>query len=420
VAAHGVSLLLADAYAIPEGAPFRHYDAFDRATGFRTRSVLVVPMKDHRGELVGVLQLMNRKRSADGADEAYPEDLIPLVLSLATQAAVSLKANQLTASIRRLFEDFAQAAIFAVEQRDPTTAGHSHRVAELTDTLTRLIDRASDGPYAEVTFTREELREIRTAALLHDFGKISVPERVLVKAKKLEREEVRRIRDRFDFVLEAAESDAMRHLLSRLAGTGGSVTPAELAALDRATREREAEMEDLFEAIRRANEPTVLPDDRAERLRGLLSRTWRDRRGRTAPLLLPEEFRFLAIPQGSLSPEERTAIESHVSQTWRFLSSIPWTTDLARVPDIAYGHHEKLDGSGYPRRATEPEIPVATRALTVCDIYDALTASDRPYKKAVALDAALGILEEEASRGRLDGWLVEAFIAEKVWRVLGS
>ena len=134
VAVHGVSLLLADAYAIPKDAPFRHNDAFDRAAGYRTHAVLVVPMKDHQGELVGVLQLMNRKRRADGADETYPEDLVPLVLSLATQAAVCLKANRLTASIRKLFEDFAQAAIFAVEQRDPTTAGHSHRVASLTDT----------------------------------------------------------------------------------------------------------------------------------------------------------------------------------------------------------------------------------------------------------------------------------------------
>ncbi len=420
VAVHEVSLLLEDAYAIPEGAPFRHYDAFDQASGFRTRSVLVVPMKDHLGALVGVLQLMNRRRPDDGADEAYPEDLVPLVLSLATQAAVSLKANQLTASIRRLFEDFAQAAIFAVEQRDPTTAGHSHRVASLTDTLARLVDRASDGPYAGVTYSKEELREIRTAALLHDFGKIAVPEKVLVKAKKLEPEEIRRIRDRFDYVLKAEEADEMRALLFRLTRAGGSVTAAELHALDVAARARAAEMDELFETVSGANEPTVLPSEKAEHLRALLTRTFRDGQGRSSPLLLPEEFRFLAIPQGSLSPEERSAIESHVSKSWRFLSSIPWTADLARVPDIAYGHHEKLDGSGYPRGIGGGGIPVATRALTVCDIYDALTASDRPYKKAVARATALGILEKEGEHGRLDRWLVGAFVSEKVWRSLDA
>ena len=420
VAVHGVPLLLADAYAIPGDAPYRHNDAFDRAAGYRTQAVLVVPMNDHEGALVGVLQLMNRKRAADGAAESYPEDLVPLVLSLATQAAVCLKANRLTASIRQLFEDFAQAAIFAVEQRDPTTAGHSHRVAGLTDALARLVDRASDGPFAGVSFSKEELHEIRTAALLHDFGKIAVPERVLVKAKKLEEHEMLRIRDRFDFVLEAEEAEELRALLRRLAATGGTVTADELVALEHKARERAVELDEIFETIREANEPTVLPDERAARLRGLLSQTWRDRRGRASTLLLPEEFRFLAIPQGSLSADERLAIEGHVSQTWRFLSSIPWTADLARVPDIAYGHHEKLDGSGYPRKVVEAEIPVPTRALTVCDIYDALTASDRPYKKALAHDGALEILEAEARLGRLDRWLVSAFISEKIWAAIAS
>jgi HD-GYP domain-containing protein (c-di-GMP phosphodiesterase class II) len=418
-AVHGLPLRLADAYTLPKDAPFRHNDAFDRSTGYRTRSVLVVPMKDHRGEHVGVLQLVNRKGPESGADEAYPEDLVPLVLSLATQAAVLLKANQLTASIRKLFEDFAQASIFAVEQRDPTTAGHSHRVASLSETLARLVDRATEGPYASVAWSKEDLREIRTAALLHDFGKIAVPERVLVKPKKLEASELLRIRDRFDFVLEAGDAEEMRRLLGRLAERGGTVSEEDLRALDEAARERAVELERTFEAIREANEPTVLPEERATRLRTLLAHSFRDRRGRTAPLLEPEEFRFLAISQGSLAPEEREAVEEHVAQSWRFLSSIPWTPDLARVPDIAYGHHEKLDGSGYPRSVKAPEISVATRVLTVCDIFDALTASDRPYKKAVGAEKALRILEDEARRGLLDRWLVETFIAEKVWSVLG-
>ncbi|MGZ6988352.1 MAG: HD-GYP domain-containing protein, partial [Thermoanaerobaculia bacterium] len=135
-------------------------------------------------------------------------------------------------------------------------------------------------------------------------------------------------------------------------------------------------------------------------------------------LLLPEEFRLLSITQGSLSDDERRAVESHVSHTWRFLSTIPWTADLARVPEIAYAHHEKLDGTGYPRGLNREGIPPAVRALTVCDVYDALTASDRPYKKAVPRDAALGILEEEASRDRLDSWMVAAFIEGKVWTSL--
>ena len=415
VALKGEPLLLDDAYALPPGVPYRHNDAFDLATGFRTRAVLVVPMKDHRGELIGVLQLMNRRSRRDGQHTPYPPDLIPLLLSLATQAALCLKANHLTASIRKLFEDFAQAAIVAVEQRDPTTAGHSNRVAELTVALARLVDRSGDGPYASVTFSREEMREIGTAALLHDFGKISIPERVLVKAKKLEIDQIQRIRDRFDFVLEAEERLAYRQLVEALLAKGAPPSPEDLRELEKLARERAWDLEEVFGEIRRANEPTVLPVDARGRLQSLLARSFRDRRGVTSPLLLPEEFRFLSIAQGSLSPEERTEVESHVSHTWRFLSSIPWTSDLARVPDIAYAHHEKLDGSGYPRHLGRKEIPVAALALTVCDIDDALTASDRPYKKAVPRDEALGILEAEARREHLDRWLVETFIREKVW-----
>jgi HD-GYP domain-containing protein (c-di-GMP phosphodiesterase class II) len=420
VAMHGEPLVLEDAYALPGGAPYRHNQAFDESTGFRTRAMLIVPMKDHRGELVGVLQLMNRRARAPKTYEPYPGDLVPLLLSLATQAAVCLKANQLTASIRRLFEDFAQAAIVAVEQRDPTTAGHSNRVATLTVEMAGLVDRAATGPYASVSFSREEMREIFTAALLHDFGKISIPERVLVKAKKLSEEGLGKIRDRFDYSLVASEAAEARALLERHLRDGGRVGERELEALDAEAAERARESDGLFDEIVAANEPTVNPKDARGRLEALLARRMRDRRGRETPLLLPEEFRFLSITQGSLSEEERRAIESHVSHTWRFLSTIPWTPDLARVPEIAYAHHEKLDGTGYPRGLLRADIPPAARALSVCDVYDALTASDRPYKKAVPRDAALGILEGEAKRDRLDPWMVAAFIEGRVWKSLGS
>ena len=418
VAVHGEPLVLEDVHALPDGAPYRHNDEFDVATGFRTRAMLVVPMRDHRGELVGVLQLMNRRGRAPGAHEPYPDDLVPLLLSLATQAAVCLKANILTSSIRRLFEDFARAAIVAVEQRDPSTAGHSNRVSTLSVALSVIVDRAVDGPYASVTFSREELREIGTAALLHDFGKISIPERVLVKAKKLSEEELGRIRDRFDFSLASEEAREARALLERHASEGSAVTARDLEELDTAAAARACELEKFFEEIVDANEPTLWPKDARGRLEALLARAYRDRRGRERTLLIPEEFRLLSIPQGSLSEDERRAVEDHVSQTWRFLSTIPWTPDLARVPEIAYAHHEKLDGTGYPRGLNREAIPPAVRALTVCDVYDALTASDRPYKKAVPRDAALGILEGEARRDRLDPWMVAAFIEGKVWTSL--
>src|SRR5664279_2795181 len=218
--------------------------------------------------------------------EAYPPDLVPLLLSLATQAAVCLKANHLTASIRKLFENFAQAAIVAAAQRDPTTAGHSNRVAMLTVEMAGLVDRAAEGPYASVSFSREEMREIFTAALLHDFGKISIPERVLVKAKKIEADGLHRIRDRFDYALAAAESEDARLLLERLAREGRPVTEADLRALEDAAGARSRELEEAFEEVAAANEPTVLPRDARGALERLVTRTYRDRRGRTETLLL--------------------------------------------------------------------------------------------------------------------------------------
>ena len=418
VAGHGEPVLLDDAYAVPPGAPYRHNTTFDEQTGWRTRGMLIVPMSDHTGALVGVLQLMNR-RLADGAHASYPADLVPLLLSLATQAAVSVKANQLTASIRRLFEDFARAAIMAVELRDPTTAGHSTRVADFSVALARVVDRADDGPYASASFSREEIRELQTAALLHDFGKISIPERVLVKARKLDDEAILRIRDRFDLALEAEDARDYRELLLRLVQAGVPPSAEDLRLLDLARRERAEDLEEQFDEVRRANEPTVLQEEAGEALRRLLSRSFRDRRGVVAPLLRDEEFRLLSIRKGSLSVEERNQIESHVSHTFRFLSSIPWTTDLARVPEIAHAHHEKLDGTGYPRGLCADRIPVPSRIMAVCDIYDALTASDRPYKRAVPREKALRILEDEGRAGLLDSWLVSAFVAEKIWVPVG-
>ncbi|MBK9374129.1 MAG: GAF domain-containing protein [Holophagales bacterium] len=414
VAGHGEPVNLDDAYAVPAGAPYRHNTAFDEQTRWRTRAMLVVPMSDHTGALVGVLQLMNR-RLADGTHAPYPADLIPLLLSLATQAAVSVKANQLTASIRLLFEDFARASIMAVELRDPTTAGHSNRVADLSVALARIVDRAAEGPYAGVAFSREEIRELQTAALLHDFGKISIPERVLVKAKKLDDDEILRIRDRFDFALEASDTQECRTLLLKLLEAGVPPSAEDVRQLDLVRWERAQELEEMFEEVRRANEPTVLPEEAGGTLRRLLTRSFRDRRGVVTPLLNDYEFQLLSIRKGSLSLEERTQIESHVSHTYRFLSSIPWTADLARVPEIAHAHHEKLDGTGYPRGLQADRIPVPARIMTVCDIYDALTAADRPYKRAVPREKALRILEDEGRAGLLDPWLVAVFVSEKIW-----
>ncbi|HEX6939481.1 MAG TPA: HD domain-containing phosphohydrolase [Longimicrobiales bacterium] len=428
-AATGEALALDDAYVLPPDAPYSFNRSFDERFGYRTKSVLVVPMLDHRDVVVGVLQLLNRKRvataritdeaAADAAVLPYTDRELRLVRSLAGQAAVSLENSRLHREIENIFESFVKAAVTAIDQRDPTTAGHSVRVATLTCDMAESLGRVTRGRYAGLQFTRDQMRELRYAALLHDFGKVGVREEVLVKAKKLPPPLKERVEARFDFIRRTIEADYYRarvELLERH-GPGGDAEAAR--ALEAEFRRQLEELDRFREAIRRANEPSVLPEQHAGILDDIARRTFVGIDGRRIPYLEDDELHYLAIPKGSLDEHERREIESHVEQTYRFLIQIPWTEDLRNVAEFAYGHHEKLDGRGYPRGIKGDQIPVQTRIMTVADIFDALTAADRPYKRAVPTDRALDILVAEAKEGMLDEELVQLLIESKVYeRVL--
>jgi HD-GYP domain-containing protein (c-di-GMP phosphodiesterase class II) len=417
VACSGSVVNLADVRSIPADAPYRFDPAFDERYGYRTRSMLAVPMRTPQGRTLGVLQLINRKILAmpDRATTAFiRSEIVPfeesnaeIARSLAAQAAVAVENRRLTGSIRALFDGFVGASVTAIEQRDPTTSGHSQRVALLTGELAEAADRAADGPYAAFRITREELRELRYAAILHDFGKVAVREHVLVKAKKLLPLELKLVRARFDEALLAAAGELWEH-----AARGGW----NAASVAEALAARRAELDAAWEAVVRADEPSVLPREVSSRIAAIAGLTYRDAQGRSAPLLAPDELACLTIAQGSLTPPEREEIQSHVAQTFRFLKRIPWTADLARVPAWAYAHHEKLDGSGYPLHVTAAAIPAPVRMLTICDIYDALAARDRPYKKALAPESAIEILAADARRGALDADLLAIFIEAGVWK----
>ncbi|MGH7645080.1 MAG: HD domain-containing phosphohydrolase [Gemmatimonadales bacterium] len=420
----GEPLNITDAYFLPPDAEYKINKSFDQRVGYRTKSVLVVPMKDHKDQLIGVLQLINRKRRFDTV-LASPEDVDrevvsyskrteDLATSLATQAAVAIENSQLYENIERLFEGFVQAAVTAIEQRDPTTEGHSKRVAGSTVELATVVDGCTDGRYRLVKFTREQLREIRYAGLLHDFGKVGVREQVLVKAKKLYPTDLALIRQRYGFVRRTAERDYWRRRAEFLQ-RGGDGYQQFVAQLDEAHR-RELEQLDAFLAlVLRANEPSVVPQGQFDELVELARRTYEDGEGTTQPFLTGDEVRYLTIRKGSLDEQERAEIESHVNHTYDFLKQIPWTRELKDVPLIAYGHHEKLDGRGYPRRVSGDDIPVQTRMMTIADIYDALTAQDRPYKPAVRPERALDIMSEEVGSGQLDRDLFNLFIDAKVF-----
>jgi HD-GYP domain-containing protein (c-di-GMP phosphodiesterase class II) len=421
VALTGTIVNLEDAYATPPGSPFKINRWFDEHSGYRTRSMLVVPMRTPQGETIGALQLINCKGEYAGplVGEAGVERHVrrfdarheKLAGSLASQAAVAVHNSRLYESVHRLFEGFVKASVIAIESRDPTTFGHSFRVADLTVGLAEVVDRVDAGAYRTIRFGLEEMRELRYASLLHDFGKVGVREHVLVKSKKLYPVDLDRIRHRVELLKRDLELRAMRTKLDLVLDGGRAGLAAQAAHLDAELAAALAELDQHLGLVVLANEPTVLPDrDFTPDLMRLTTRA----------IITAEEAHVLAIPRGSLTELERLDIQAHVVHTFQFLAEIPWTRELKRVPEIARSHHEKLDGSGYPYGIRAEGIPLQSRMMAISDIYDALTSTDRPYKKAVRAEEALDILDAERRAGALDSALLDLFIEARVYeRIIG-
>ncbi|HET9698112.1 MAG TPA: HD domain-containing phosphohydrolase [Terriglobales bacterium] len=430
VARSGDSVNLEDAYHLPEGVPYKINRKFDEDSGYRTKSILAIPMRNQKGEIVGVLQLINAKRQWSTkltTVKAVANDVIPfafrlqeLVTSLASQAAVALENSRLYEAIQRLFEGFVKASVTAIEARDPTTSGHSFRVANLTVALAEAVNRAENGVYQDVKFSRDQMREIRYASLLHDFGKVGVREDVLVKAKKLYPLQLDLIFRRFQYAKRTAETDLLKQQLQLLLHEGKNAFEKNSPELTSEFKKELARLDEEYRTIAGWNEPALLPEGDFERLHVIAQRTVPEMNGAPLRLLQEDEVRLLSIRKGSLDDAERRQIESHVVHTFNFLQQIPWTGELKSIPEIARGHHEKLTGDGYPYKLSANEIPLQTRMMTISDIYDALSASDRPYKPAVDNHRALGILEQAVKDGELDRNLFQLFLDAKVyekWKV---
>lgn len=418
---------LDDVYHVPSDSPFGFDRSFDEKMGYRTKSMLTVPLVSAEDDVIGVVQLINKKRDprtrlrapADAERLVVPFDerSKELIGSLAAQAGIALENAMLYEEIRRIFEGFVRASVQAIEQRDPTTSGHSQRVSVLSCRLAQAVDRTDDGPYKDSRFSRQDLREIEYASLLHDFGKIGVREQVLVKAKKLYDPQLRLIRMRLDYVRTSIEAEIAARRAEMFAR---NVPVSEVQALDDELSVRVGQLEAAWDVIRESNEPTVLSQGTFERIDEIASKVFIDPRGVTHPWLLDEEKLSLKIARGSLTPQEYAEIQSHVSHTFEFLSRIPWGKTFAHVPIIAGCHHEKLNGRGYPRGLTAGDIPVGSRIMAIADIFDALTASDRPYKRAVPTDRAIDILGMEVKDGGLDAELVRIFVDAGVYRSIGD
>ena len=337
-------------------------------------------------------------------NEAYQSRLEEMVMERTAEIL------QLKEDIEKLFEGFVQASVTAIEARDPSTSGHSSRVADLTVALGEAVNATPTGPYGAVHFTEQQLEEVRYAGLLHDFGKVGVREEVLVKAKKLQP-------DRLDRILQRLYQRDLEIVLELMTRAWDEGAPKDAAPFHALLQARRAESRRLVELVQRCNEPTVLPLEIAEQMDELESLEFVHHGGEAQRIFEPGDIAALRIPKGSLSEEEREEINSHVTHTFRFLRQIPWTGGLKDLPEIAYAHHERLNGRGYPRGLVSEQIPVQSKLMAIADVYDALVASDRPYKAAVSVPKSLQILEDEAKAGLLDAEALRIFMDAKIFEL---
>jgi HD-GYP domain-containing protein (c-di-GMP phosphodiesterase class II) len=405
VASTGNTLNVPDAYNVDPSAPYKPNLAFDHETGYRTRSVLYVPMFDRDGDVLGVLALINRKQNAGVPLTSFEPPLVGafteqhagVARSIASQAAVSIQNYRLYDEIRSLFDNFVDAAVTAIEARDKPTGGHSKRVADLSVALARAVNDSDEKPFREISFSEQDLSELRYAAMLHDFGKVGVKEQYLLKADKLHPWELACVEARFRVAAIQAELESLQQ------------DPREDLT------ERLKQLKHDLGTVKTLNRPGRAPTQREKSELDRIVERW-SLRDLGDTVLTPYEVDRLCIPRGSLSAEERVKIQEHVTHTYEFLKTIKWPRDLRRVPDLAHAHHEKLDGSGYPRQLKGDQIPMESRLMTISDIFDALVASDRPYKDRMAPEDALSILREEAEQGKIHADAVELFAAKRLWQ----
>lgn len=421
-------LNLLDAYNIGNVFPFTFNCSYDEQTGYRSKSMLAVPMKNQEGRVLGVIQLINKRTDYGKKIPGQPLDMsnvipfrfedLELLSSLASQAAVALENLRLYQDIKTVFEGFVRASVFAIESRDPTTRGHSERVAELTLAMAKEINSTNDGLFANVYFDEKKLTELRYATLLHDFGKVGVREEILVKAKKLFPHELQLLKERYKYIQKSIEADFYKECLDYAVQHGIEKFNLLKPVLEARFSSKILEVQDILDFLVRANEPSVLEDGNFQRLLEIANLQHVDHDGFMTPYLSERETHVLSIRRGSLSEAERMEIESHVRHTFNFLSKIPWTKDLNRIPEIAYAHHEKLNGRGYPNHLEKPEIPLEAQIMCVADIFDALTAHDRPYKPAVPLKKAIEILYLDVDNNHISREIVDLFVQRKIYRVI--
>jgi len=397
----GKTVNIADAYTA-EGFDFSGTRAFDSKTGYRSKSFLTVPMRNHEHETIGVLQLINAQDPESGEIVAFSDSDQRLAESLASQAAIALTNRMLINQLEQLFESFINLINSAIDEKSPYTGGHCQRVPVLTMMLAEAVNETREGPLAGFHMTEKDRYELKIAGLLHDCGKVTTPVHVVDKATKLET-----IYDRIHLI------DTRFELLKRdleLACLKNQVTEQQL-------RTRLRELEDDRRFLHACNIGTErMSDDDVARVRRIAAYRWRDMTGHEANFLSEDEVRNLTIRAGTLTEEERKIINHHIVATIKMLEALPWPRHLTRVPEYAGGHHERMDGKGYPRGLTREQMSVQARCMGIADIFEALTARDRPYKKGKTLSESLAILGRMKLNHHIDPDLFDIFVRNKVYQ----
>ncbi len=408
VALSGCTVAIDDVYQ-PSGFDFDETRYIDAVTESRTKSMLVLPLKDYHGDTVAVLQLMNARDPDCGEIVPFPPYLVKVMEALAVQAGVSYDNHKLVDAQKALFESFAQSIAHAIDAKSPHTSGHCQRVPVLHEMLAEAACKTDRGPFAEFDLNQDEKYELRLAAWMHDCGKIAVPEYIMDKSTKLEglRDGIEEVATRIEVVKRELEIKYLERVM---------VEPDRAADLRQELIDKTAAMDSNRDFLRNLNQPTERPDAvTLRRLRAIAAIDWTDWSGKTVKLLSGTELENLAIPQGTLNDSERRVVRSHIDITLQMLEGLKLPKGLKNVPEIAGSHHEHMDGTGYPRRLHGDEMSIPARMLAVADVFEALTANDRPYKHSKTLSESLDIMASMRDDNHIDSDLFNLFLDSGIW-----
>ncbi|MCS5625653.1 MAG: GAF domain-containing protein [Candidatus Marinimicrobia bacterium] len=414
----GETVNIKDAYQA-KGFDFSGTKLFDEKTGYHSQSFLTVPLKNHEDEIIGVLQLLNAQRTKSNTIIPFTSDIQKMVEALTSQAAVAITNKNLIKDLENLFESFIKLIASAIDAKSPYTGGHCARVPEITMLLANAVQETKDGPFADIAFTDKEMYELKIAAWLHDCGKVTTPEFVVDKSTKLETiyDRVHEVETRFGIIKRDAEIIRLKKELKIERNESLSLEEKsdKIKALQREYRKIVRILKSDLEFVKESNVGgEFMSGDKKDHVHQIANYRWKPN-GKMENFLSEDEIYNLTIPRGTLTPEERKVINDHIVVTINMLEELPYPKHLKNVPEFAGGHHEKLDGTGYPKGLIKDEMTVQARIMAIADIFEALTARDRPYKKGKTLSQAMRILGFMKNDAHIDVDLFEIFVKEKIY-----